>query len=203
MAQECLLVNLVVDNCRKVVDDTEDFGAISDVSNFGSPDCTAAGLSPLLVPCTATAASNLTLNCQVSGATCTFVGASPDPLNPAVSNVLFELSWTEVITGTVDGHSCTLTKTSLTHDIMVQLTTSTVSQPLTYTCSLVSAPACFCATVFEPGVTPDQGTCHLVCNASFCVEFESITPVKRLISTDVCPEVACDPLPAVPCPPIA
>ena len=201
MAQECLLVNLVVDNCRKVVEDTTDFGPLTGTTNFGSAACVAAGLTPLVLQCSSTTPSNLILSCQITGQTCTFVGASPDPVNPAVSNVLFHLTWNEVITGTIGTNSCTVTETGLSRDVMVQLTTSTVAQPLTYLCTLVTIPACFCAAVFESGTGQDQ-LCHLVCNSAFCVEFESVTQVKRLLTTDLCPDVACNPLPPVPCPPI-
>ncbi len=81
---------------------------------------------------------------------------------------------------------------------MVPLTTSTITQPLTYTCTRVSTPACVCEPIYETA----SASCHLVCNASFCLEFESITPAKRLITTSDCSVVACDPFPEVPCPPI-
>ena len=195
---ECLLVNLVVDNCREVVNNTSDFGSVIALTNFGSAACVAAGVTAAISTCSPTSPGNLSLTCAITSPTCTVLGFSPDPLNPAMSNVLFQLTWSETIVGTVGTASCTVTQ-SVTQDIMLQLTTSTMTQPLTYTCTLVSTPACECRLVFE---TADS-TCHLVCNASFCIEFESITTVKRLINTSDCPTVACDPFPPVSCPPIS
>ncbi len=194
---ECLLVNLVVDNCREVVNNTSDFGPVTSTSNFGSVACVAAGVTTALSPCSATAPGNLTLACTITSPTCSVVGYSPDPINPALTNVLFQLSWTESIVGTIGTATCTVTQ-SVTQDVMIQLTTSTMTQPLTYTCTLVSPPSCICRLVYETATA----SCHLVCNASLCVEFESITTAKRLISTTDCPVVACDPMPSVSCPPI-
>jgi hypothetical protein len=195
---ECLLVNLVVDNCRQVVENTTDFGPVTSTTNFGSTACATAGITSALTPCSPTSPGNLSLTCTITNPTCTVLGFSPDPLNPSVSNVLFQLAWTEVIVGTIGTASCTVTQ-SLTQDIMVQLTTSTITQPLTYTCTLVSNPSCVCRLVYET----ETGSCHLVCNASFCLEFESITTAKRLVSTSDCPVSACDPFPPVSCPPIS
>ena len=194
---ECLLVNLVVDNCREVVNNTSDFGPITSTSNFGSVACVAAGVTAAITPCSPTSAGNLALSCTITSPTCTVLGYSPDATNPAVSNVLFQVAWTETIVGTVGTASCTVTQ-AVTQDVMVQLTTSTITQPLTYTCTLVSTPACVCKSIYETAAA----SCHLVCNASFCLEFESITTAKRLITTSDCTAVACDPFPQVPCPPI-
>ena len=194
---ECLLVNLVVDNCREVVNNTSDFGSVTALTNFGSAACATAGVTTAITACSPTSPGNLALACTITSPSCTVLGFSPDPIDPAVSNVLFNLSWTESIVGTVGTASCTVTQ-SVSQDIMVQLTTSTIIQPLTYTCTLVSAPACACRLVYETS----DATCHLVCNASFCIEFESITTAKRLINTSDCPVAACDPFPPVSCPPI-
>lgn len=194
---ECLLVSLVVDNCTQTVLDTTDMGPVSGVLNFGSAACVAAGVTAAITPCSATAPGNLVLSCSIANPACTVLGASPVPGDPAFSNVLFQLTWDETVTGTIGISTCTVTRTGITQDILVQLTTSTIAQPLTYTCTLLSTPACYSALVFE---TADS-TCHLVVNAAFCVAFESITTVTRLISTDPCVPVACDPLPVLECPP--
>lgn len=191
---ECLLVNLVVNNCREEIVNTTDWGPVTATSNFGSAGCVAAGVTDAITPCSAASPGNLSLSCTVTDPTCTLLGSSPDPLNPTVSDVVFQLGWTETIVGSVGTLSCTVTH-SVTQDVLVQLATSTVSQPVTYTCTLVNEPICECRLVF---FSADE-TCHLVCTAAFCVEFEAITPVKRLVLTSPCPVVSCDPFPSDPC----
>lgn len=182
----CLLVTVVIDQCRLVVQQTNDFGPLTAATNFGT---TCGGVH--ITPCTTTAATDLALACTLQDVSCAVLGSSPVPGDPTHSNVQFRITWTELISGAVDGGTCTVTKTGLTRNVMLQLKTAP-----DYNCEIITSD-CYCAGVYQPV----NGTCNLVCNTAFCVEFEALKRKKRLIkNTQDCPVGLCDPPPHLVCP---
>lgn len=188
----CYLVEMLVDNCAEVVEDTRILGpsdtllgAVPCPDLTSIPSCSSTSVTP----------SGVTFGCAILNPTCTVVGHSPDNVNPAITNVLFSITYSESITVSVTGGgSCTFTTGPYTRLKMVQLTTSTPALPLSYSCILDNYA---CAARF----ISDDSICNLVSNATFCVEFISTTTVKQEIAATACPTPICDPFPPVACPP--
>lgn len=188
----CFLVEMLQDNCAEVIEDTQDLGSTATLLSVVAcplltsvPTCTGTSTSP----------AGVTFSCTILNPTCTVVGYSPDNVNPALTNVLFAITYQESITVTESATAtCTVTTGSFTRQKMVQLTTSTPALPLTYSCILDNY-SCAARLVSE------DATCHLVTNATFCVEFISTTTVKQEIASTACVTPLCDPFPPVACPP--
>lgn len=190
----CFLVEMLVDNCTEEIQDTQDIGLASTV--FGPPACSGLSTVPNCTNTTVTP-SGLTLDCTIVNPTCSVVGYSPDPVNPALTNVLFSITYSESLSLSEAGDgSCTVSTSVFTRLKMVQLTTSSVSQPLTYACILDNY-ACGWRLVNE------ANGCHVITNAVFCVEFISTTTVKQEIASSACVATPCDPFPSTACPPVA
>lgn len=181
----CMLLDMVVDDCAERVEDTE---IIGPASRFGGScpqvACTASSTTP----------AGLSIACAIVGPACAASGHSPDSVDPARTNVLFTITYSVAIRLSEPGDgSCAVTTLPITLRKLVQMSTSTPAQPLTYAC-IIGDAACVCRFI-DVG-----GTCTLVSTAAFCVDFISTTGVKQEVAAAPCPTPACAPFPAVACP---